>query len=286
VQGRADSATSAPAVRVPVFDLFRKSAIILAGQRSRESHRGIARMGHGLKPAGETRAADVLQRMRRDIISCALKPGAKLRFETLRDIYSVSFSTLREALSRLVAESLVVAEEQRGFIVAPVSLADLTDLTNVRVLIEQECIALAARHGDDRWEADIISTFHRMDRLQNRLGSNYYLSEEWAKLHGDFHFSLVAACGSPNLLDIRQRLFERAHRYRRMSSQFRPQWRAKDVEHRMIMDAVIARDTAKAQELIGRHIRETTENVIKYASHLFASPDADDKARADYQVVA
>ncbi|TGS08318.1 GntR family transcriptional regulator, partial [Mesorhizobium sp. M4B.F.Ca.ET.190.01.1.1] len=32
-------------------------------------------MGTTLKPAGETRAADVLARMRADIISCTLKPG-------------------------------------------------------------------------------------------------------------------------------------------------------------------------------------------------------------------
>ena len=101
-------------------------------------------------------------------------------------------------------------------------------------------------------------------------------------LHGDFHFSLVAACGSPNLLEIRQKLFERAHRYRRMSSQFRPKWRAKDVEHKMIMDSVIARDTAKAQELIERHIRETTENVIKHAGHLFDAADEAPRTRADH----
>ena len=71
-------------------------------------------MRERVKPAGETRAADVLHRMRADIISCTLKPGAKLRFEALRDMYSVSFSTLREALSRLVAEGLVIAEDQRG----------------------------------------------------------------------------------------------------------------------------------------------------------------------------
>jgi GntR family transcriptional regulator, carbon starvation induced regulator len=235
-----------------------------------------------LKPAGETRAADVLHRMRTDIISCALKPGAKLRFEALREMYAVSFSTLREALSRLVAEGLVVAEDQRGFVVAPVSIDDLNDLTFVRVLIERECIGLAIEHGNDDWEADIIGAFHRMDRLQNRLGPNYYLSGEWGKLHGDFHFSLVAACGSPNLLEIRQKLFERAHRYRHMSSQFRPKWRAKDVEHKMIMDSVIARNTAKAQELIERHIRETTKNVIKHAAHLFVAHDEDHRNRADH----
>ena len=230
-------------------------------------------MGNSLKPAGETRAGDVLARMRSDIISCTLKPGTKLRFEKLRELYEVSFSTLREALSRLVAEGLVLAEEQRGFVVAPVSLSDLNDLTDVRVLIERECIGRAIARGDDRWEADIIAAFHRMDRLQNRLGANYYLSDEWAKLHGSFHFSLVAACSSPNLLEIRQKLFERAHRYRRMSSQFRPQWRAKDVEHKMIMDAVISRNVTTAQDLVGRHIRETTENVIAHASHLFAPPN-------------
>jgi DNA-binding GntR family transcriptional regulator len=207
--------------------------------------------------------------MRSDIISCVLKPGMKLRFEALRDMYAVSFSTLREGLSRLVAEGLVTAEDQRGFVVAPVSIEDLNDLTYVRVLVERECIGLAIKRGNDDWEADIIGAFHRMDRLQNRLGSNYYLSEEWAKLHGDFHLSLVAACGSPNLLQIRAKLFERAHRYRRMSSQFRTKWRAKDVEHKMIMDSIIARDTSKAQELIERHIRETTENVIRHAGHLF-----------------
>jgi GntR family transcriptional regulator, carbon starvation induced regulator len=234
-----------------------------------------------LKPAGETRGTDVLQRMRADIISCVLKPGAKLRFEGLREMYSVSFSTLREALSRLVAEGLVIAEDQRGFVVAPVSIDDLNDLTYVRVLVERECIGLAIKHGNDNWEADIIGAFHRMDRLQDRLGSNYYLSGEWGKLHGDFHFSLVAACGSPNLLEIRQKLFERAHRYRRMSSQFRPQWRAKDVEHKMILDSVIARDTSKAQELIERHIRETTENVIKHAGHLFVPANEERHSRPD-----
>lgn len=224
------------------------------------------------KTGGETKAGDVLQRIRMDIIDCDLKPGEKLRFEALRSKYSVSFSTLREALSRLVAENLVVVEGQRGFIVAPVSVADLNDLTDVRVLIEREALAKSIRAGDDRWEAAILSAFHRMERLQERLGRDYYLSEEWVALHGDFHFSLVSACQSPVLLEIRTKLFERAHRYRRMSSQFRPKWRAKEVQHKQIADAALDRDEATALRLIDRHIRETSENVLEHARHLFAEP--------------
>jgi GntR family carbon starvation induced transcriptional regulator len=227
------------------------------------------------KTGSETRAGDVLQRMRLDIINCVLKPGEKLRFETLKTKYAVSFSTLREALSRLAADNLVISEDQRGFIVAPVSIADLNDLTDVRVLVEREALGKAIRNGDDRWEANIISTHHRMEKLQQRLGREYYLSEEWSGVHSEFHFSLVSACGSPVLLEIRSKLFERAHRYRRMSSQFRPQWREKDAEHKQIADAALDRDEERALRLIDRHIRETSENVIEHAGHLFKDANVD-----------
>lgn len=229
-----------------------------------------------VKAKGETRAGDVLQRLRDDILSCNLQPGEKLRFEALRDRYEVSFSTLREALSRLTAEQLVVSEGQRGFVVAPVSIGDLEDLTNGRVLIEREVLRMSMEKGDDAWEAGILAAYHRMDRLQNRLGEHYYFDPEWVRLHGEFHFSLVRACCSPVLLEIRHKLFERAHRYRRMSSKFRTQWRPKDIQHKQIMDATLDR-LPEALILIERHIRETTDNVIEFAGHLFkdaGSPEA------------
>ena len=226
-------------------------------------------MVEAVRAKGETRAGGVLQRLRDDILSCELRPGEKLRFEALRDRYEVSFSTLREALARLTAEQLVVAEGQRGFAVAPASIADLKDLTDARVLVEREALRRSMEFGDDAWEANILASHYRMHRLQNRLGEYYYFDQEWNVLHGAFHFALVAGCGSPILLELRHKLFERAHRYRRMSSEFRAQWRPKDVQHEKIMDATLDRRT-EALDLIEEHIRETTRNVIEFAGHLFA----------------
>ncbi|WP_246658239.1 FCD domain-containing protein [Rhizobium sp. FKY42] len=226
-----------------------------------------------MKTKGETLGNDVLQRMREDVLSCALEPGMKLRFETLRQRYDVSFSTLREALARLVAEGLVVAEGQRGFKVAPVSIADLEDLTDARVLLERELLRRAMINGDDAWEANILASYHKMDRLQARLGEEYYKVAEWSALHAAFHESLVQAGHSPVLLEMRAKLFDRANRYRRMSSQFRKKWRPKEIEHKAIMDATLDRD-AKALDLIERHIRETTENLVEFAGHLFEDTSA------------
>jgi GntR family transcriptional regulator, carbon starvation induced regulator len=232
--------------------------------------------GENMKAKGETRAGDVLLRIRDDILSCRLPPREKLRFEVLKDRYEVSFSTLREALARLSEEGLVHSEGQRGFAVAPVSVADLQDLTNARVLLDRELMRLSMQHGDDAWEAKILTSHHRMERMQERLGENYSLDGEWTILHSKFHNSLVAASGSPLLLEMRQKLFDKAHRYRRMGAQFRTSWRPKEAEHKAIRDAVLDR-SPEALDLIERHIRETTENVLTFAGHLFP---ADIKAQA------
>ena len=218
---------------------------------------------------GATLASDVLNRLRTDILSCTLKPGHRLRFEALRAAYDVSFSPLREALSTLVSERLVVAEGQRGFCVAPVSAIDLADLTNTRVLVEREALRLAIMTGDDEWEASVLGAFHRMDRLESRLGEKYFLSPDWGLRHKEFHNALARASQSPILLEIRDNLFNRAQRYRRISSLYRPNTRNKDAEHRAIMEAALARDTTQAADLIERHIRQTAENVMVFAKQLF-----------------
>lgn len=211
---------------------------------------------------GGTLANDVLHRLREDIVSCVLRPGERLRFEALREIYGVSFSTAREALSRLASERLVISEGQRGFAVAPISRDELLDLTDTRVLIEKECIARALDRGGPQWKASLLSAFHRLDRIDAEHTGRTVLSAEWEELHSGFHESLVIAAGSPTLMEIRQSLFERARRYRRLSAIARKTPRAKSDEHRAIMEAMLHRDVDLAQQLIETHIRATATNVL------------------------
>ncbi len=87
--------------------------------------------------------------LREDILSGRLAPGEKLLVEHLKLRYEVGAGTMREALSRLVSEAMVVAEGQRGFTVAPISIEDLADVTNVRVAFETEALRSSIRNGDD-----------------------------------------------------------------------------------------------------------------------------------------
>ena len=55
------------------------------------------------KEFGKTLASDIAHRMRNEIVTCRLKPGEVLKFDTLRLAYGASFTTLREALTCLAA---------------------------------------------------------------------------------------------------------------------------------------------------------------------------------------
>ncbi|WP_313805870.1 FCD domain-containing protein [Sphingobium sp.] len=211
---------------------------------------------------GGTLATDILHRLRDDIISCALPPGERLRFENLREIYGASFSTLREALSCLASERLVVSEGQRGFAVAPISREDLLDLTDARVLIERECVARSMLRGGSAWKSEMLAAYHRLDRVEAQQMDQHVVSPEWDARHFDFHESLVATAASPTMMEIRKSLFERARRYRRLSALMRKSPRAKRDEHRGLLEAMTGGDVELAQNMIESHIRATASNVL------------------------
>ena len=223
------------------------------------------------KEFGKTLASDIAHRMRNEIVTCRLKPGEVLKFDTLRLAYGASFTTLREALTCLAAEGLVVAEEQRGFKVAPISLSDLIDLTRARILIEVDLIRRSIENGDDDWEIRVISCLHRLAKIEERAPENYPVNVEWKSAHRQFHEALVSASGSPTLLAVRNSLFDRAERYRNLSALFRPHPRDKAGEHRTLMQAAISRNAEQSCSLIRTHIQTTSDNVAKYATGVIGS---------------
>lgn len=201
------------------------------------------------------------QQLRRDIVEGALEPGEKLRVEHLKDRYEVGAGTLREALSRLAAETLVVAQGQRGFTVAPLSLADFEDITRTRTILECEALRLSIAHGDDAWEGQVMAAFHRLSRAEEKLTRRRSLEavKEWEERNRAFHRSLLSACPSAWTLHFLGILFQQSERYRRYILQHPPIPRQVHEEHEAIMKATVARDTRRAVALITGHIELTLE---------------------------
>lgn len=207
-------------------------------------------------PSRLTQASELLARLREDILVGKFEPGAALRLQAMRALYGVGLTPLREALFQLVAEGLVTMADQRGFRVAPVSAADLTDLTEQRVFIESRALQLAIQLGDVSWEARLLAVHHRLANAPMLVSGTRELTPEWMELHREFHRVLVEACGSVWLLRFREILSDQSERYRKWAVR---RGFDRDVagEHREIAEAAIARDVERAVDLLAAHYRRT-----------------------------
>jgi len=213
-----------------------------------------------------SRTQDVYQLIRADIVACRLLPGQKLKISELCEHFNVSMGAVREGLSRLVAEELVVAEAQRGFRVAPISIDEIHDLTRVRIDIESKALRLSIEHGDLDWESRVVAAHHRLSKQSlYEQGDSERMTEGWANARADFHQALVSACPSPWLMRLRNLLYDQAERYRRLAVTIDQQGRDVASEHRAVMEAALARDTELAVKHYEKLITGTTTSIIDAA---------------------
>lgn len=195
------------------------------------------------------------RQLRQDIIAGGYQAGQKLRVEHLKASYQVSAGTLREALALLVSDSLVVAHGQRGFRVAPMSLADLEDLTRMRVLLECEAVRESIALGKDDWEAGVVSAFHKLTLAEQRLRIDPKGAfDDWEGCNRQFHEALVGACKSRWMLRFRRLLYQQSERYRRVSAIKGPPPVEVHDEHQAIFNAVMSRNADLAASVMTAHI--------------------------------
>ncbi len=225
--------------------------------------------------APRTQVEKAYRALRHDIIAGKLPPGCKLRVEHLKEDYDVGAGTLREALSLLVSDALVYTEGQRGFRVSPISLEDLEDLTNQRVLIETEALRQSIRHGDAQWEAELRASYEALMSVRDSSGNMNEVAFEICNKR--FHEALIAGYHSPWSKYLLGLLSRHSERYRYMTLQLvagHAVERNVDDEHTYIFRAAIARQDARAALALESHVR-TTCDLIREAAHKHVPPGFD-----------
>jgi DNA-binding GntR family transcriptional regulator len=209
----------------------------------------------------ETLASTIYDQLRQDILTVALPADAKLNIRALCERFSVGLSPVREALSRLSRENLVRQADHRGFTVAPLSKADLHDLTKARCAIDGMALRQSIEALEAAWEENLLIAYHRLSRTPRFTGPDTRMrSPAWEQAHRHFHAALVGGCGSRWLTTISGQLFEAAERYRHLA-RLAGKTRSSQDEHLPIMEAALAHNADLATGLLIRHFQRTAELV-------------------------
>ncbi len=221
-----------------------------------------------------TLTSGIYESLRSDILEGTLVPGQKLVIDLLRVRYQVGGSPLREALNRLSAVGLVEQSDQRGFRVAPITIEGMRELAKTRCWINEIAMRESILNGDSTWEEQVVIAYHRLSRHKYKPdGSKPDRALEL--LHRQFHSALIAACPSPWLRDIHERLFDHADRLLFIASHTRDEGRDVNNEHRAIMEAVVNRDIARANSLMNEHIMMTAKLAEGVCAALLAAAERD-----------
>ncbi len=208
-------------------------------------------------------ASQLTPLLKQDILNGVYEADEKLVMSNLKQRYGVGIGPLRESLSQLVVENLVVVEAQRGYRVHPVSQAEMLDLYQTRSHIEALCVVQAIKKGSIDWEAEVLAAMHRMTRAKHLNSEGFAGQLLWENKHQAFHQAIASGCDSPSLLQIRQSLYERTARYRLM-------WLRNNMEsdqyfdevhrqHECLLDCVLERDSARAEALMFAHLQAPPE---------------------------
>ncbi|MBE0531417.1 MAG: GntR family transcriptional regulator [Rhodospirillales bacterium] len=219
------------------------TAPTLNGNLSRRGRRSIER---------RSLHRDVADQIRDMIVEGELPPGERVNEGALSEQFGISRTPLREALKVLASEGLVELRPNRGTRVSAITPEEVGELFEAVSGIERMAGELAALRMTER---DI----ERLKALHERMERHYEAGErhEYFRLNQQIHNTIVSLAGNSILEATHASLMVRVRRARYMAIQSPERWHESVQEHRAIMQALEARDSAAAGDLILNHVLRT-----------------------------
>lgn len=204
-----------------------------------------------------TTAARIAESIGERIISGALLPDAPLRQDHVAREFHSSHVPVREAFRQLEAQHLVVAVPRRGVRVAPLDTKSVKEIAEMRAALE----VVALRNAAPRF----TSTHLARIELAVIEGDNAETIHDFEMANRAFHHALVAPCAMPRLLASLDGL-QLANSRLVFAMARNAGWRPRPhQDHRLILQALRARNIEQACSLLARHI-QTIERLAVPAS--------------------
>lgn len=198
------------------------------------------------------------ERLRDLIVGGVLPPGTALIEGELSEALGVSRTPLREALKLLAQQGLVELRANRSACVRALRAGEIEALFEALGGIERLAAELAAHRITP-------AELSRLADLQGAIVRDHDAGRRAAYFaaNRDIHRLVVAAARNAPLAEAHAVLLVRAEQVRFLALRLEDRWEQSIVEHQEILDALTARDGARAGRLLDAHVRHTAEVVAR-----------------------
>jgi len=206
----------------------------------------------------------VYESLLEDILSGHLGPGTELSEVALAERLGVSRGPIREALGALCAQGLVTMQPRRSCIVSVLTRREFLEAYQVREALEALAASLASERIDDDSLAELEALHEEM-----RVAVRDNAVQRFFAANQRFHLRLVALSGNGHLTEIHAQLVQRMGRYMARSLSLRGNLERSLGEHQEILDALRARDAARAAAAVSLHIHVPQSSIELAPDEIF-----------------
>jgi DNA-binding GntR family transcriptional regulator len=192
--------------------------------------------------------------LREMILSLDLTPGERLTERWLEGRFAGSRTPIRAALARLEGEELV-RRDGRNWIVAPIDLGELEQLSEFREPLETTAVRLACARAS---EVDLAAIEEMLDACQSGAPR-----EEWHRVGTDFHVEIARLSGNPFIVKAIESVMTRLSRARWLEVWTEPSREQAWAEHRRILAFIRRNEPDEAAREAADHIRDTRNRLLR-----------------------
>lgn len=188
--------------------------------------------------------------IRHQIIHDILKPGEPVRERVIAEQLNVSRTPMRDALKILSVERLVELIPNRGAVVVKSGIDDISDMLSVYTELEAIGGVAACRMAN---ESDLLRVERHIALMQNAVDEGDRL--KYFRANQAFHMAIIAASRNKTLIEIHANLSLRLYRVRYLAIMSQEIWQARSGEHKVLLETLRNRDTARMAELQKAHFQ-------------------------------
>jgi GntR family transcriptional regulator, rspAB operon transcriptional repressor len=209
-----------------------------------------------------------------NIINYNYPPGYNLNLNQLSEMLGVSHTPIKDALFRLTGEGLVEIAPRKGTYVKDVTLEDIHEILQVRLILETEAVGAITAGLTDEQLLQFTGLYGQM--ISVRVGENDVASYKAYMEHdSEFHLLFFQILGNQRLLNIYRNLNAHIQIVRFRLLDRRGKNATTDQEHANILEALRERNPEKAREAVRQHLLN-----LDRALTVLRSRDAGEKARS------
>lgn len=197
-------------------------------------------------------SAEVYRQLKRNILTCQLKPGQMIFERSLIEQFGVSKTPVREALKSLIQDGLVQSVPGTCYLITPVTVRDVQELFDMRAILEEAAALRAAESMTPR----------KLERLERFQGEIFNIEEHedlvrWYDHNLAFHMEIARSAENQRLYNAMQKVLEETHRLLLLDTSLYKDTRELVASHQTIIAAFQEQDGRLAAELTLKDIRST-----------------------------